>query len=311
MRVGGGSERLQWGGCLWLLAMQKSVFLFGAIALGVVFPQGYAYASLIRYCLMAILFLSLLDLRLNPKVALNPRLGAVVVMMMAIAGLTAWVGNWFSPELALVAFMIAMAPTAAAAPVMTRFLEGRVDYVMASVVVTNCFSAIALPLVLPMLSPGDRAGVNLFALVNTLAVVLVPLLLAQGLQRFLPAIALRLQGVKTAGFYIWIAAVYLASAKATHFIEAEASTSRAMIVEIAVVSLVLCALNFGLGRWLGGADWGQEMGQSLGQKNTLFSIWICLTFLTPAIALGPMFYILFQNLYNSYLLAQHPSVGEY
>jgi BASS family bile acid:Na+ symporter len=290
--------------------MKKSIFLFSAIALGILFPQGHSYAYLIRYFIMLILFCSLLDLQIDIKSALNPRLGTLIAMMMAIGGLTAWVGNWFSPDLALVAFVIAMAPTAAAAPVMTRFLEGRVDYVMSAVVVTNSFSALALPLVLPVLSPGDRAGINLVALLNTLTVVLLPLIATQLLQTFLPKFVHVLQPFKGAGFYFWMAAIYLATAKATYFIEVESTSPWSLIVEIAAISLFLCALNFGLGRWLGGTDWGQEMGQSLGQKNTLFSIWVCLTFLTPAIALGPMFYIVFQNLYNSYLLAKGPGLGK-
>lgn len=286
--------------------MKKSLCLFGAIAFGVLMPQGHQYAFLIRYFIMLILFCSLLDLKVSAKSALNPRLGTIIAMMMAIAGISAWISNWFNTELALAAFMIAMAPTAAAAPVMTRFLEGRVDYVMSSVVVTNSFSAIALPLVLPFLSPNEQAGINVIGLLNTLTVVLLPLGITQLMQRFTPQLVKVLEPVRGAGFYFWMAAIYLATAKATYFIEVESTSPWSVVVEIAGVSLLLCALNFGLGRWLGGYDWGQEMGQSLGQKNTLFSIWICLTFLTPAIALGPMFYIVFQNLYNSYLLASKP-----
>ncbi|MEM1309711.1 MAG: hypothetical protein AAGF98_09550 [Cyanobacteria bacterium P01_H01_bin.153] len=288
--------------------MQKSLCLFGAIALGILLPQGHQYAYLIRYFIMLILFCSLLDLKVDAKTAVNSRLGAVIALMMAIAGLTAWVSYWFSPELALVAFVVAMAPTAAAAPVMTRFLAGRVDYVMASVVVTNSFSAIAMPMVLPILSPNQTMGINLLGLVNTLTVVLLPLGMTQLMQRWTPQLISKLQVIRGVGFYFWMTAIYLATAKATHFIEAESTSPWSVIVEIAVISLVLCALNFGLGRWVGGHDWGQEMGQSLGQKNTLFSIWLCLTFLTPVIALGPMFYIVFQNLYNSYLLARQPQL---
>ena len=284
--------------------MKKSLFLFSAIAVGVLLPQGYRYAFLIRYLIMLILGCSLLDKKLDPKTALNQRLGTIIAMMMAIGGLTAWVSNWFNPDVAIAAFIIAMAPTAAAAPVMAQLLNGRVDYVMSSVVVTNSFSAIALPLVLPFLSPSDRVEFNLGSLFATLTIVLIPLGTTQFLQAVAPKVVAVLLPIKHTGFYLWMAAIYLATAKATHFIEAESTASWTEIAPIALISLVLCALNFGLGRWLGGNDWGQDMGQSLGQKNTLFSIWICLTFLNPAIALGPMFYIVFQNLYNSYLLMQ-------
>jgi BASS family bile acid:Na+ symporter len=283
----------------------RSLFLFGAIALGGLLPQGHHYAFLIRHLLMVILFLSLLDLKLDRKIALSPRLGTIVAMMMALSGLAAWIGHWFSPELALVGFLLAMAPTAAAAPVMTDFLAGRVDYVMASVVMTSVFSAIAVPLALPLLSPDSAVSLDLSALGATLTVVLIPLVIAQGLQRLWPQAATTLLPLKKASFYVWMLAIYLAMARATFFIEVESDAPLTTLIPIALVSLSLCVINFGVGRWLGGYDWGQEMGQSLGQKNTLFTIWICLTFLNPAIALGPMFYIVFQNLYNAYLLARH------
>lgn len=288
--------------------MKKSVFLFSAIAVGAFCPQGHTYAFLIRYLIMLLLFCSLLDRQVDLKTALNSRLSIIIAMMMVIGGITAWISNWFSTDLAVVAFVIAMAPTAAAAPVMTGFLDGRVDYVMSSVVVTNSFSAVALPLVLPLLSPGDRTGIDVVALLSTLTVVLLPLALTQLLQALAPQIVAALLPLKQAGFYFWVGAIYLATAKATYFIEVESTASWTTIGAIAAIALMLCTLNFSLGHWLGGTDWGQEMGQSLGQKNTLFSIWVCLTFLSPAIALGPMFYIVFQNLYNSYLLAQHPKV---
>jgi BASS family bile acid:Na+ symporter len=284
--------------------MTKSVFLFGAIALGIVFPQGHHYAGLIRYLIMLILFCSLLELRIDPKSALNPRLGIIVVTMTAVAGIAAWIGNWFSPDLAQVAFLIAMAPTAAAAPVMTQFLNGRVEYVMSSVVVTTLFSAVMLPLVLPLLSADNQAGFSLADLFSTLQVVLLPLLLTQLLQKVAPRAVKALSPLKKAGFYLWLTAIYLATTRDTHFIETESTASWSFILAVAGVALALCTVNFGLGRWLGGCAWAQEMGQSLGQKNTMFIIWVALNFLTPAIALGPMFYIVFQNLYNSYLLSQ-------
>ena len=72
--------------------MKKSVCLFSAIALGVLLPQGHSYAFLIRYCIMLILFCSLLDLEVDAKSALNPRLGIIVAMMMAIGGILGVLG---------------------------------------------------------------------------------------------------------------------------------------------------------------------------------------------------------------------------
>ena len=140
----------------------------------------------------------------------------------------------------------------------------------------------------------------------TLSIILLPLALTQALRRWLPQTVEILRKGQGVSFYVWLLATYLATARATVFITMESDTPLTELVEIAAVAMILCAVNFSLGRWLGGGEWAQEMGQSLGQKNTLFMIWVCLTFLNPAIALGPTFYIVFQNLYNAYLLAQGP-----
>jgi BASS family bile acid:Na+ symporter len=255
---------------------------------------------------MLILFLALLDLTLERRTALNPRLTPILAMMLAISGIAAWVGHFVSPQIAAVAFVLAMAPTATAAPVMTQFLEGRVQYVMVAVVVTNSFSALVLPLALPMLAPEAAMAVNVQGLLSTLSIIVLPLALAQALKRWLPQSLDVLRKCQGVSFYVWLLATYLATARATVFITLESGTPFIELVEIAAVAMILCAVNFSLGHWLGGVEWAQEMGQSLGQKNTLFMIWVCLTFLNPAIALGPTFYIVFQNLYNAYLLAKGP-----
>jgi BASS family bile acid:Na+ symporter len=94
----------------------------------------------------------------------------------------------------------------------------------------------------------------------------------------------------------------LATAKANHFMTHEVSFPKSIIISIALVSLAACVVNFSLGRLLGGKNLTQEASQALGQKNTMFIIWISMTFLNPLVALGAMFYVIYQNLYNSYLL---------
>lgn len=74
------------------------------------------------------------------------------------------------------------------------------------------------------------------------------------------------------------------------------------IVLIALISLTVCIVSFTLGRITGGARYSWESSQSLGQKNTMFMVWISLEFLSPVTTLGSMFYVLYQNLYNSYLI---------
>ena len=127
-----------------------------------------------------------------------------------------------------------------------------------------------------------------------------PLILAR-LSRLLP------QGTKAVirrgkafSFTFWLLALLISSAKASDFLRNDVSASAGAVIPIALVSLALCVVNFAMGSLLGGEHFRQEASQSLGQKNNAFVIWVALTFINPLVAMGPTFYILYHNLYNSW-----------
>jgi BASS family bile acid:Na+ symporter len=79
-----------------------------------------------------------------------------------------------------------------------------------------------------------------------------------------------------------------------------AQASVGLLVAIALLGLVLCIIQFAVGRYIGhyfGRT--QEAGQALGQKNTAFAIWMAYTYLNPLSSVGPGCYILWQNIVNS------------
>ncbi len=55
---------------------------------------------------------------------------------------------------------------------------------------------------------------------------------------------------------------------------------------------------------IGGREFAREASQSLGQKNTSFTIYLALTYANPLVALGPTCYVLWHNLWNSWQLHQ-------
>jgi BASS family bile acid:Na+ symporter len=73
-----------------------------------------------------------------------------------------------------------------------------------------------------------------------------------------------------------------------------------------VVSLLVCIANFALGRLIGGKEFHREASQTLGQKNTAYTIYLALTYANPLIALGPTFYVIWHNLWNSWQLHRVP-----
>ena len=79
-----------------------------------------------------------------------------------------------------------------------------------------------------------------------------------------------------------------------------AESSIAFLLLIALSGLVICLLQYAIGRRIG-KYFGTsiEAGQALGQKNTAFAIWIAATYLHPLSTVGPGCYILWQNIINS------------
>jgi len=275
--------------------------LLVTMALGALFPQAHVLSFLIQYLLMVMLFFSFLDIEFRLQ-TFQKSIVWILFANITVAFLSYSLLASFDGTLALTAFMTAIAPTAIAAPVIMSFIKGHIEYVVAAVLVTNISSAIIIPVTLPYLL-GAQAQIHISVwevLEPVLIVMFVPLILAR-LVSFLPTGTQRfLRTGKRFSFAIWLLNLFLISANASSFLRQEDAHSLSMLLVIALISLVLCIVNFGLGALLGGRRNWQEASQSLGQKNLSFVIWIALTFINPLVAMGPTFYILFHHLYNSW-----------
>jgi BASS family bile acid:Na+ symporter len=277
----------------------KVLSLLLMMVLGILFPQLSKLSFLIQYLLMAMLFFAFLDIEIHPR---SFRKGVLwVVLANILVAFTAyWILRPFSMDLALTAFITGIAPTATAAPVIIGFLQGEVEYVVGAVLVTNVSMSLIVPLVLPFVV-GNVVKVSIWQVLKpVLMTMFVPLILAR-LSRLLPKGAQQvIRRGRTFSFTFWLLALLISSAKASDFLHNDISASATAVIPIALVSLALCVVNFSLGAVLGGESFRQESSQSLGQKNNAFVIWVALTFINPLVAMGPTFYILYHNLYNSW-----------
>jgi len=277
-----------------LVGQGKGLSLLFTMLIGVLVPQAYVFTYLIQYLLMMMLFFAFLDIEFKFQRSVL----WVLLANVAVAFIAYWVLVPFNLMLALAAFMTAIAPTAIAAPVIISFVQREVEYVVASVVLTNVASAFVVPITLSFLI-GTNIQISVWEVLQPVLVVMfVPLILAQ-LVKALPSAA---QGFirkgKVISFPIWLANLFIISANASNFLRNDNTDSFSTLAIIACVSLVICIVNFGVGALLGGQSHWQEASQSLGQKNLSFVIWIALTFINPLVALGPMFYILYHHIYN-------------
>jgi len=197
-------------------------------------------------------------------------------------------------------------PTATSAPVITGLLGGSVASVVSYTLIINVLVAIFAPLFFPVIY--NHLGNDLvflptfFNILKRLALMmLLPMILAQFFRQFLPRISKYIVRHSSVSFYLWTAALAIASGRCIGFILAQDATSYNAEILIAAGALLICLFQFFAGRAIGKKYHDKIAGgQSLGQKNTVLGMWMCQMYLNPISSIGPGAYILWQNIVNSY-----------
>ncbi|NWF89500.1 MAG: hypothetical protein HXY50_08560 [Ignavibacteriaceae bacterium] len=282
----------------------KTIILLITLSLGILFPQGYVYSFLIKYFLMALLLFAFLDIQIEKSIIKRSHF-YILAANLTLPFFLYLVLVPFNMQLAQSAFVTAAAPTAIAAPVIISILKRKVEYVAFSLVLTNFIIALLLPFVLPSITSNTH-DINVWMILYPVLIVFaVPLALGLSLKYFFPSIHSWLSKFKDDSFYFLMGAIYLGTANASNYIRNNLDQSLVIVVLIGIISFLICFFNFSLGRYIGGNSFSIEAGQSLGQKNNAFTIWIALTFISPLAVLGPVFYVLFQNIFISYELYHH------
>ncbi len=280
----------------------RTLAILSAIILGALIPQAHVLAAAIRWLVMAMLFLVFLQTRLSRSALRRSHLALLAANLLL--GFVAWGFGWLvgQREVALAAFFAGITPTAIAAPVIISFLRGRVDYVVAAFLLTNIVIAALLPILLPIVL--GRATPEAFAQVTASVgvVVFVPMVAAWTFRALYPPAAEWPMRLRNLSFGMWVTAMFLITSNASDFVRQHAEVPHAVLAKIAVVSALVCAANFAVGRWIGGREFAREASQSLGQKNTTFTIYLALAYAGPLVALGPTCYVIWHNLWNSWQL---------
>ncbi len=281
--------------------MKKSISLLLCIIWWILVPQASEFSYIIRYLLMFMLFMSFLWIKVSLKIFSKKEVYFVLLANLLIWALWYLLLYKFDSKLALIALMVWMTPTATASPAVLRFLKWKVDFAISAVLVTNIVIAIIFPFIFKTISDIDISLWSL--LIQILTVILVPLLLAQLLQYTLPKKTEIILKYKNLSFYAWLLVCFVAVAKASNFIQ-NSDTNTSYIILIASVSAAICLISFKVWSLLGGKKLKLETSQTLGQKNTMLTLWIAMTYFWPLIALGPITYLVWHNLYNAFKLSR-------
>lgn len=198
-------------------------------------------------------------------------------------------------------------PCAAAAAVITAKLGGNLEEMTTYTFISNFVSALLIPICFPILPQTENAmTIEFFPLFLKIlwkvsAILLMPMLLAFVVKHTMHRLHRRIVGVKDLSYYLWgCSLVVVSGTTMMNIVDAWERTSVFFLFSIASISLLLCIVQFATGRFIGHYfSKVIEAGQSLGQKNTAFAIWIATAFLNPLSSVGPGCYILWQNIINS------------
>ncbi|MCM1319076.1 MAG: transporter [Muribaculaceae bacterium] len=206
------------------------------------------------------------------------------------------------------AMLCMLCPTATAAAVVTRKLGGSAADITTYTILINLTIAVSAPALLPIAHPmPDMGFISTFVLIigKVFPLLICPLLLAWGIRKFAPALMHKLTKFRDLPFYLWAVALALAIGVTVKAIM-HSHISSMYLLGILAVTFVCCILQFFIGKKIGRHyDQLIEGGQSLGQKNTVFIIWMGYTFLSPVTAMAGGLYSVWHNIYNSWQLYNH------
>lgn len=283
----------------------RTAGLISAMTLGAILPCLESLHFLVRFLIMAMLFFAFLNLDAKRGVIHKTHL-ALLAVSPVVALLAYFALVRFDDDIALAAFLVAITPTATASPVVTGLLGGNPAYPAFMVFASSITQPLVISLALPFMLEGRRVEGLSGILVTILSSIVIPFVAARLIVRFVPAVHAFSGRIKFISFPLWLFVLCIATAEASYFLR-KTSAPFTKLAGIAAVTLLLCAFLFSLGRKIGGKNLGVEASQSLGQKNTIFTIWVALTFISPLVSLGPAFYIICHNSWNAWQIHAYNS----
>ena len=238
-------------------------------------------------------------------------LGALLFQILGFilfAGLSAVTPEGAGRILLECAMICLICPTAAAAGVITKKLDGDLAATVTYIVLANLAATFLIPMVIPMVRPSGDLG--FWAYVLRIAGKVFPILILPGLLAWLiryttHKLQRKLMRFAPNSFYFWFFGLTLAMVLASHALFSNYPGTGAF-VGIILVSIGTCALQFFAGRRIGkGRVDSITVGQALGQKNTGFLIWLGYNYLDPVTSVAGGLYAIWQNLFNSWELYEH------
>ena len=289
----------------------RPLALLAAFVVGWLVPQGAVLSPLIPWFVGFMLFMTFLGLNVHKMVVRRSHLLIVALnILIGTCGYKFVSAVSSDQTLALSVFFAGMAPTATAAPAIAGFLKKEAEYIVAGLLLTTGAVMATLPFLIPWALGKESAGGEFFAAFLSVAksvglTMVLPILLARIWRVVWPTSKTWTKRCKNLTFAAWTLMVTIIACRASAFIQNPANgVGASVLLHVGAASLVVCALNFTVGYWIGEKDYRGESSQTLGQKNTGAMIVFASLYAGPLVALGPTTYVLWHNLWNAAQLAK-------
>lgn len=232
---------------------------------------------------------------------MRPRWVHLAMLLFQFVGSVAvyhLVAPWLGQTVGQGAMICVLAPIAMAAVVIGGMLGANVATMATYSLICNLVTAFVAPTILHAYGTGSCTFVEIIGRVAP--TLIAPFVLGQMCRYVWRRGAEWFSSHSQLSFYLWLFSLILVIGRTTCFI-LDTEADPYVEVALAIVALVICLLQFGVGRTLGRMS-GDVVagGQSLGQKNTVLAVWMALNFLDPVASVAPTAYIVWQNLVNSY-----------
>lgn len=221
--------------------------------------------------------------------------GAIYFIMMS-----------FDRVVAQGAMICVLTPVAMSAVVVGGMLGANVATMATYSLLCNMAIALAAPAILSLTGEGECSFAQIIARIAPL--LIMPFAVAQGCRLLTPKAARWVGQHSQISFYLWLASLIVIIGRTTAFIIDLHDASLTTELSLAAVALVICLIQFKVGRMLGRRyNDATAGGQSLGQKNTVLAIWMAQSFLNPVSSIAPTAYIVWQNIVNTWQIYRYDS----
>ena len=284
----------------------KSYVLPAAILLGLLLHEYCAAFSVaVPYLIFLILLLTFtaVDVR---KLKFSPLFFWILLfqVVVSISLYTLLKACGASSVIAEGVMMAVLCPVASSVAVVSTMLGADRKTVTSFTIIGNLVMSVVAPAYFTLIGvqPELTFMASFLSILKRVGVVIgLPFFVALALQLWLPKVNGFLCRYKGLSFYLWSIALLFTIGQTIDFIFLHGEGHWNSILWLGIASLLFCAVQFALGKWIG-RKYGDVIagGQLLGQKNTAMGIWMANNYLEPLTSVVLAVYAIFQNLFNSW-----------